>query len=789
MPDSKEKHWLYHLYMQAPVAIGIYIGEEHIIEFANPKMCEVWGRTPEQVLNKPLFTALPEVGDQGFEEILAEVFRTGKPFTGNELPATLQRKGKLELAYFNILYEPLRDEKDNIYGIIQIANEVTGLVEARKKAERNEEILKVALESAKMGTWYFDFIQGTMIRSIEHDKIFGYQEMQPEWSETIFLNHFHPQDRTLAVEGYQNGLKNGHVDYEARILWPDQSEHWIQIKGETSYNLAGKPIGMAGIVIDITERKQAAERETRLAAEQAARAEAERQRKVLHDLFMEAPAMICTLRGPEHTFDLVNPLYQQLFPGRKLEGKPVLEALPELEGQPVIDILDGVYQTGKTFIGNEVPLMLDRAESGQLETLYFNFVYQAMRNAEGTVSGILVFAYEVTELIQARQLVENSEENLRLALEAGKMGTWNLDLLTDTSTRSLQHDQLFGYDELLPAWGYEKFLEHVLPEDRQIVIENHKQGEQKGAFYFEARIIRTDRQIRWAASKGQYFFDEHGKPVRMAGVVMDITDKKKAEEQLKRLTEELATSNEEIQASLEELSLANNQLSKINDDLDNFIYTASHDLKAPISNIEGLVHALVRNLSSESLDRELIKKHIGLIQTSVERFKKTIRELTDIAQVQKEVQETAWINFSDILEEVQADLQPLILASGAQIAINIADCTQIKFSYRNLKSIIYNLLSNAIKYRSAERVPKITISCYQESNYQVLAVQDNGLGIHALGKSKIFSMFKRLHTHVEGSGVGLYLVKKIVDNAGGKVEVESTEGQGSIFKIYVPLAS
>ena len=133
MPDEKGTQWLYHLYMQTPVAIGIYTGREHIIEFANPRMCEIWGRTPGEVLNIPLFTALPEVSNQGFEEILAEVLHSGSPFTGNELPATLQRKGKLELAYFNILYEPLRDEQGQIYGIIQTATEVTALVTARKK--------------------------------------------------------------------------------------------------------------------------------------------------------------------------------------------------------------------------------------------------------------------------------------------------------------------------------------------------------------------------------------------------------------------------------------------------------------------------------------------------------------------------------------------------------------------------------------------------------------------------------------------------------------------------------
>ena len=273
----------------------------------------------------------------------------------------------------------------------------------------------------------------------------------------------------------------------------------------------------------------------------------------------------------------------------------------------------------------------------------------------------------------------------------------------------------------------------------------------------------------------------------MAGVVMDITERKKADKELQRLTQELAASNEEIQSSLEELSQTNKELVKINADLDNFIYTASHDLKAPISNIEGLVDAMARHLTHRKLDISALTKLISLIQTSVERFKKTIRELTDIAQVQKEVQEVSLINPADVIREVQTELQSLIQITKAKINLQIKNAPPLEFSYKNLKSIVYNLLSNAIKYRAPDRQLHIVISCYREPECLVLTVQDNGLGISELGKDKIFLMFKRLHAHVEGSGVGLYLVKRIVDNAGGKLQVDSQEGKGSTFKIYLPL--
>ncbi|EMR03882.1 PAS domain-containing sensor histidine kinase [Cesiribacter andamanensis] len=778
--------------MQAPIAIGVYIGQEHVIEFANPMMCQLWGRRLEQVLNKPLFKALPEVGSQGFEEVLAQVLRTGEPFTGQDLPATLTRNGKLELCYFTILYQPLLDEKGRIRGIIQTATEVTQQVKARKEAEQQEEILKIALESGKLGTWYLDFVQSTFSRSSEYDRIFGYQENLPLFDFDVFLEHVLPEDRKYARASHEQGLKKGSLHYEVRIRRVDGQERWVQIKGETSFNLKGQPMTMSGIIMDITEQKQIVLRERQLAVERAARSESERQGKMLKNLLMQAPALICTLRGPELTFDLVNPQYQQLFRGRRLEGKPLTEALPEVKDQPIYTILRNVYETGEPFSGSEIPMDLDHSGSGHLETSYFNFVYQPMREADGSVEGIVVFAYDVTEQLLARQQTEHSENNLRMALEAGKMGTWHLDLQSGQVTHSLQHDHIFGYSKAVARWNYQTLLDHLLEEDRQMVKDQFAMARKYGDLRFEARIKGADEKLRWILVMG-HTYQEGEQPSRMAGVIMDISERKAVEEKLKELTEELASNNEElqlanreIQTHVQELSQTNHQLQLINADLDNFIYTASHDLKAPISNIEGLMHLLIRHLPDKDLKEEMVKKTLDLISASIERFKLTIRDLTDIAKLQKEAVETSLINFSEVLEEVKMDLQSKIDEADAQLDIDIEECQYLIFSHKNLHSILYNLLSNAIKYRSPERRPLVRIRCTKKGGQIVLQVQDNGLGMKEKDLNKIFSMFTRLHTHVEGSGVGLYLVKRILDNAGGKLEVSSELGQGTTFTVYFP---
>jgi signal transduction histidine kinase len=141
-------------------------------------------------------------------------------------------------------------------------------------------------------------------------------------------------------------------------------------------------------------------------------------RSELYSLFMEAPAFVAVLRGPDHVYDLVNPLYQRLFPHRELLGKPIREALPELEGQGIFEILDAVYSDGVPYVGREVQAILDRSGTGVLEPGFFNLVYQPMRTpsqTDGRIDSVMVFGFEVTEQVMARRQANALAEELRNA--------------------------------------------------------------------------------------------------------------------------------------------------------------------------------------------------------------------------------------------------------------------------------------------------------------------------------------------------------------------------------------
>jgi signal transduction histidine kinase len=222
-------------------------------------------------------------------------------------------------------------------------------------------------------------------------------------------------------------------------------------------------------------------------------------------------------------------------------------------------------------------------------------------------------------------------------------------------------------------------------------------------------------------------------------------------------------------------------------DLDNFVYTASHDLKAPVSNLEGFITALNKKLENRLDDTE--QKMFTYLFHSIARLKNTIQDLTEIVKIQKEAEKRPeTISVDEIYQEVMADLQKEITFSQARMMPDF-EVTHLLYTRKYLRSILYNLISNALKYHSPERTPLISIHTKPSVDGAVLSVSDNGLGIATQLLPKLFSMFKRFHTHVEGSGIGLYMIKRMVENHGGEIEVESVEGKGTTFKVFFKNAS
>ncbi|MDX1905431.1 MAG: HAMP domain-containing sensor histidine kinase [Bacteroidia bacterium] len=238
-----------------------------------------------------------------------------------------------------------------------------------------------------------------------------------------------------------------------------------------------------------------------------------------------------------------------------------------------------------------------------------------------------------------------------------------------------------------------------------------------------------------------------------------------------------------IQARTYELSQSNQALKKINEAMDNYVYAASHNLKSPVSNIEGLLYILREQITQGEVPDPGI---LDRIQHSVHKVQASIQNLTEVIKMQKSpYEDKALLRISDLVALIQQENEMIIHRAGATIELALT-IDELYYSANALKSILYNLITNAIKYADPRRLPQIRISTRASAAGVVLEVQDNGLGIDLDQHGQhLFGLFKRMHNHVEGSGIGLYFTKELIEKLGGHISVESTVGVGSVFTVVL----
>jgi signal transduction histidine kinase len=238
------------------------------------------------------------------------------------------------------------------------------------------------------------------------------------------------------------------------------------------------------------------------------------------------------------------------------------------------------------------------------------------------------------------------------------------------------------------------------------------------------------------------------------------------------------------QAELEHL---NSKLVQKNDALDQFVYRVSHDLKAPTVNILSLLKVVKARVGHQ--EDTMLQKSLGFLNDSAERLQRTTLDLLEVSRLEKGLsEESVWNDLEQNYKVAKSALTEQILATNAEFHTHFEYCQQVYLSTVNLQSILSNLLTNAIKYRHPDRYPMVEFRSETKGKWAKLIFKDNGMGIDLVQHGhKVFGMFNRFHSHVEGSGVGLYIVKKIVEKAGGEIEVSSKVGEGTTFLILLPL--
>lgn len=401
-----------------------------------------------------------------------------------------------------------------------------------------------------------------------------------------------------------------------------------------------------------------------------------------------------------------------------------------------------------------------------------------IRDKEGNITGASKIARDITLQKRDEHALKESEERYRLAIQTANIGTWVLDPISRDIICSGECRRVYNLPDDLPL-DYTIMLDLVHPDDLALVRERLAMAFDpvyNGDYDVEHRIIPYGTNaVRWTRIRGKMYFDDQGQPEKLIGTLLDITDEKQDKEQLERTV---------IERTLD-LQKINEQLRRSNQDLEQFAYIASHDLQEPLRKIQSFI-----DIIRDEEDKEARRVYFDKIAGSAKRMSALIRDVLDYSRLGKNETLFTDVDLNQVLREVKMDYERLMTDKGA--IIGSTDLPVVKGIHIQLRQLFANLISNSLKF--ARTHPEISITaqapCLEEGQaYVKLTFSDNGIGFEQQYAEKIFMIFQRLHSRTEysGTGIGLALCKKIVENHLGHIRGVSEPGKGAVFTVLLPV--
>jgi len=501
----------------------------------------------------------------------------------------------------------------------------------------------------------------------------------------------------------------------------------------------------------------------------------------LRNLFMQAPVAIGIFKGPDFRIEVANENMLAIWDRRAEEvlNKPQFEAVPEIRHQGFEKLFANVYATGERYVSPESLAIIRRR--GQLEEVYVKFVFEALHEEDGQISGVMVIAHEITDLVVSRKAAEMASERSRLAIEAAAMGTFDWDLIKFEFQFSPRLAEIFGFDHASGV-RHADLINAIHPEDMPVRTRAHNDALNTGVLFYEARLLWSDGSVHWVRTDGKVLYSEQRIPIRILGTVIDITGQKMETETMER----------KVAERTEELREANLLLENSNRELEQFAYIASHDLQEPLRKIQTFSELLNRNIESNPE----AKRYSDKIYTSAERMSTLIQAVLNYSRLTRSGDEFGTVDLNEVLDNVRTDFELLIDEKGAVIKSDTLPV--IRGIALQLHQLFSNLVGNALKFTDNPPVVTITtntLASFEDfpgldpsKSYVRLVFADQGVGFEQRYAEQIFTIFQRLnHKRYSGTGIGLALCKRIVDNHNGAIAAVSEPNKGATFTVCLPI--
>ncbi len=730
---ENERDQFFEMFSKAPSAIGMLKGANHVFEMANPLYLQLTGK--KDVIGKTVAEVFPELVEQGFIALLDHVYKTGESYIGSELLAQVDTKGNGELTdfYMNVVYQAYRNSEGEIEGIFFFINDITEQVTSRKNIEKSEKQYRHIIETAQEGIWQIDennrinFVNKKICETLEYteEEILGKEPF-------AFMDAEGKEKFLVSIERRKKGIAE---NYEFGFVSKNGKHILTNISANPFFDKSGNYKGTLGMVTDITEKKIA-----------------DQKSKFKADLLNTiAQAAIATdLMGVVNYW---NKAAENIYGWTAEEaiGKNIMQLTTskatETEALKIMDNLkNGRSWTGEFRVqhknGSDFPVLISNSP-----------IFDENNN----FSGIIGISSDITEKKKLEALLEKSN---RLA----RIGFWEIDVVNGTVfwsdiTKEIREAEPDFIPDLKTGIGF-----FTKGKNKNIILKRVSQCIDKGIPWDEELQLETFKgNLKWVRTIGEAEFVK-GKCIKVYGSFQDITERKKAENERNKMISDIVQRNT---------------------DLEQFSYIVSHNLRAPAANIIGFTEILL----DETLTPEEQKESLQGLSASAVGLDTVIKDINMILQNKRGIHDKKEIViFSKLLNDIEISIGNLIDKFHVGITSDFSEVDEIYSLKIYMYSIFYNLISNSIKYGKANEPPSIEIRSKKEDGKIILIFKDNGLGIDLKTKEdKIFGLYNRFHSHVEGKGMGLFMVKTQVESLGGKISIASELHRGTEFIIELKM--
>lgn len=629
---------------------------------------------------------------------------------------------------------PINDNEGKVSFVVLSYMDVTDQYKLEEAYTESKERLQLALEAGDLGTWDWNLVTDDLNYNKQWADMLGYQ--LDEVNESTWENLLHPDDKERVLSSLNNVVdgKKTELDEEYRLKTKFGEWRWILDRGKVvERNDKGDPIRIAGTHVDINERK--------LVEEKVKESES-RFRKLVEN----APIGISIVVDEKVAYG-----NNELI--RMAEAKSVNELIG-LHAREFIPT-DERY---KIFLERQM-MVMEKGENAplyatQLKTVNGNLIDVEIVSIPTVYMGkpaMQILIHNVTETVRARMDLARSEDLLQQLFANSPMGIVLLDDDFRVNDINTGFEKIFGF-KIQEIRG-QSLVEYIIPAELAEEADNLNSSAMNG----DKDYIETFRYSKSGEKIPVIIYAlpiiSGGVNIGLYGIYIDIRKRVEAEEELK-------TRNLE---------------------LDNFVYKVSHDLRAPLASILGLINLTMLEKNDEEKDN-----YIGLMEKQVTKLDFFIRDILSHSKNLKLSVTSDLIDFKEIINQCFNDLSYLKDSEHVvkKILVDEGDFYGDRF---RIGEIFRNLISNAIKYHNPDQEENIVrVEVMIDSSGCNLIIKDNGMGIHQDSMPHVMEMFYRGTETSDGSGIGLYIVQKAVEKMGGKILMDSKYKEGTIFEIWLP---